>query len=409
MRLYKIICVLCLFSLLFLGLGVSTVNAQTLGELQSELNQKKKELEDNKNKKNLTKAEMDSINNNIKNIQSNISKIQVETTNLTQEIADLNDEIIVKQEEIKKIISYFQISSGESAYLEYVMGASDFTDFIYRTAVTEQMTNYNDELIDSYNDTIKANEEKKLELADKEVELNKQQASMKQEYAKLGETLTSIGEEEIIITDEVKSLQELVQIYVNRGCKANEDISSCGQKTLPAGTAFYRQLASGYVTSWYTGPGSYRDCSDPRVSCNHYGIDLSTSTNKFNTSVYSIGTGMVAAITYKSSCGGNMVFVHHKLTNGKTYTSVYMHLSQINVSKGQTVTKDTVIGIMGGGSTTPWDYCSTGPHSHLGLATGLYGIDYDSSSLKSHYINPASIINFPKSLYTPFYDRYTAF
>ena len=104
-----------------------------------------------------------------------------------------------------------------------------------------------------------------------------------------------------------------------------------------------------------------------------------------------------------------MVFVHHKLSNGQTYTSVYMHLYQINVSVGQTVTKDTVIGIMGGGPTTPWDYCSTGAHSHLGLATGLFGIDYGWDYLKSHYINPANVINFPKSLYTPFYDRYTAF
>lgn len=398
----------CLFYFIFSAFVFVSFNykvdAKTLGELQNELNAKKQELNDNKAKKNLTQTEMDNINNNIKKIQSNISQIQVDTTNLTQEIDELNQEIIQKQEEIKKIINYFQISNGESAYLEYVMGASDFTDFIYRSAVTEQMTNYNDELIDSYNATIEANENKKAELANKEVELKKQQSSMKEEYAKLGEELHSIGEEEVIITDEVKSLQELVQIYVKRGCKANEDISTCGQKTLPVGTTFYRQLASGYVTSWFGG----RDCSDSRVSCGHYGIDLSTY-NKTNVPVYSIGTGMVAAITYKSSCGGNMVWVHHKLSNGKTYTSVYMHLYQVNVSKGQTVTKDTVVGIMGGGSTTPWDYCSTGPHSHLGIATGLYGIDYNSSSLKSHYINPTSLINFPKSLYTPFSDRYTAF
>ena len=253
------------------------------------------------------------------------------------------------------------------------------------------------------NSTIAANELKKEELAQKKVELSNQQIAMRDEYKKLGETLNTYGEEEMIITDEVKSLQEMVQIYKDKGCKSDEDISTCGQTLLPSTTAFYRQLSSGYVTSWYGG----RDCSDPRVSCGHYGIDLSTGGS--NIPVYSIGTGMVAAITYKSSCGGNMVFVHHKLTNGQTYTSVYMHLYQINVSKGQTVTKDTVIGIMGGGSTTPWDYCSTGPHSHLGLATGLYGIDYDGSSLRSHYINPANIINFPNSLYTPFYDRYTAF
>ena len=404
MNLYKR-CLL-FFSLFIVSFCVLSCNvdAKTLGDLQNELNAKKQELDDNKNKKKLTQSEMNSINSNIKSIQNSINQIQIDTTNLTEEIEKLNQEIIEKQEEIKKVISYFQISNGESAYLEYVMGASDFTDFIYRSAVTEQMTNYNDELIASYNATIEANENKKIELANKEVELKKQQSSLKNEYAKLGEELHSIGEEEMIITDEVKSLQELVQIYVKRGCKANEDISTCGQKTLPVGTTFYRQLASGYVTSWFGG----RDCSDSRVSCGHYGIDLSTY-NKTNVPVYSIGTGMVAAITYKSSCGGNMVFVHHKLSNGKTYTSVYMHLYQINVSKGQTVTKDTVIGIMGGGSTTPWDYCSTGPHSHLGIATGLYGIDYNSSSLKSHYVNPTTLINFPKSLYTPFSNRYTAF
>lgn len=399
---YKYISFVLVF-VLFFTCFYSNVSAKTLGELENELKEKKNELSENKAKQNLTEQEMATINSNLKTIQTTINQIQVETTELEKEIMQLNEDILKKQEEIKSVISYFQISSGESAYLEYVMGAEDFTDFIYRSAVTEQMTSYNNQLIDEYNSTIAANEAKKQELADKKVELSRQQVAMRDEYKKLGESLNTYGEEEMIITDEVKSLQEMVQIYKDKGCKSNEDISTCGQALLPSTTAFYRQLQSGYVTSWYGG----RDCSDPRVSCGHYGIDLSTGGS--NVPVYSIGTGMVAAITYQSSCGGNMVFVHHKLTNGQTYTSVYMHLYQINVSKGQTVTKDTVIGIMGGGSTTPWDYCSTGPHSHLGLATGLYGIDYDGSSLRSHYVNPANIINFPNSLYTPFYDRYTAF
>ena len=400
---YKYISFVLVFTLLFSCFYVNGVSAKTLGELETELKNKKNELSENKEKQNLTEQEMANINSNLKSIQNTINQIQVETTELEAEIVQLNQDILKKQEEIKSVISYFQISSGESAYLEYVMGAEDFTDFIYRSAVTEQMTSYNNQLIDEFNAAIEANEVKKQELADKKVELKNQQVAMNEEYKKLGESLNTYGEEEMIITDEVKSLQEMVQIYKDKGCKSDEDISTCGQTLLPSTTAFYRQLQSGYVTSWYGG----RDCSDPRVSCGHYGIDLSTGGD--NIPVYSIGTGMVAAITYQSSCGGNMVFVHHKLTNGQTYTSVYMHLYQINVSKGQTVTKDTVIGIMGGGSTTPWDYCSTGPHSHLGLATGLYGIDYDGSSLRSHYINPANIINFPNSLYTPFYDRYTAF
>lgn len=399
----KGICLFCIFSLIFISLFIPRVHAQTLGELEKDLNDKKQELIDNQNKKALTKQEMDDIQSNLKVIQNNISQIQTDTINLENEIVELNKQIDKKQEEIKNIISYFQISSGESAYLEYVMGAEDFTDFIYRSAVTEQMTSYNNGLIDEYNDTIKANEDKKEELAQKKQELKQQQSAMKEEYKKLDSQLSVYTSDEMVITDAVKSLQETIQMYKDKGCKSSDDINTCGKNVLPSTTAFYRQLQSGYVTSWYGG----RDCSDPRVSCGHYGIDLSTGGD--NIPVYSIGTGVVAVIPDRSNCGGNMVFVHHKLTNGNTYTSVYMHLYQINVSVGQTVTKDTVIGIMGGGWTTPWDYCSTGQHSHLGLATGLFGIDYGWGELHDHYFDPSSMINFPGSLYTPFYDRYTAF
>lgn len=394
------------FIVMFLSMFIFVldIDAKTLGELEYELSNKKNELSNNQAQQKLTEDEMKTINNNLAIIQKNINQIQIDTTNLENEITALEEEIIVKKEEINKIISYFQISSGDSAYLDYVMGAQDFTDFIYRSSVTEQLTKYNDDLIASFNATIDENNAKKEELANKKVELSNQQKEMHIAYEKLGTSLASYSEQEMIITNEVESLQEMVKIYKNKGCKSNEDIATCGRKTLPEGTAFYRPLVTGYVTSWFGG----RDCSDPRVSCGHNGIDFSTY-NKTNVPVYSIGTGMVAAITYKSSCGGNMVFVHHKLTNGNTYTSVYMHLYKINVSKGDTVTKDTVIGIMGGGSTTPWDYCSTGPHSHLGIATGLYGIDYSGSSLRSRYINPRSVINTPGSLYTPFYDRFTAF
>ena len=399
----KFVSFICIFSLVFLSLGIHKVSAKTLGELENELKEKQKELEDNQNKKALTEQEMRDIKDNLKVIQNNISQIQTETAELEKEIVELNKQIDQKEEEIKKIISYFQISSGESAYLEYVMGAEDFTDFIYRSAVTEQMTSYNNSLIDDYNATIEANENKKAELAQKKEELKEQQSAMKAEYKKLDKQLSVYTSDEMIITDAVRSLNETIQVYKDKGCKTDEDIDTCGRNVLPATTAFYRQLQSGYVTSWY----GYRDCSDSRVSCGHNGLDASTGGD--NIPVYSIGTGVVAMIPERSSCGGNMVFVHHKLTNGNTYTSVYMHLYTINVSVGQTVTKDTVIGIMGGGWNTPWDYCSTGQHSHLGLATGLFGIDYGWDYLKSHYIDPTDMINFPNSMYTPWYDRYTAF
>lgn len=399
----KFVSLVLVFTIVFLCSGITRVHAQTLGELEQELTDKKNELKENQNKKALTEQEMADIQYNLKVIQNNIAQIQTDTANLESEILELNKQIDKKREEIKNIISYFQISNGESAYLEYVMGAEDFTDFIYRSAVTEQMTSYNNDLIDDYTATIKANEEKKEELAQKKAELKEQQSAMKAEYKKLDSQLAVYTSDEMVITDAISSLEENIEFYKSKGCKSNDDLNRCASNVLPPTTAFYRQLESGYVTSWF----GDRDCSDSRVSCGHNGLDASVGGD--NIPVYSIGTGVVAVIPERSSCGGNMVFVHHRLTNGQTYTSVYMHLYQIWVSVGQTVTKDTVIGIMGGGWNTPWDYCSTGAHSHLGLATGLFGLDYGWDYLRSHYIDPTDMINFPNSMYTPWYDRYTAF
>ena len=101
------------------------------------------------------------------------------------------------------------------------------------------------------------------------------------------------------------------------------------------------------------------------------------------------------------------------MTNGNTYTTMYMHLAKALVSKGDTVTKDTVIGIMGGGHNpntpsnyTPWDTCTTGAHNHFTIATGLYGIDYSSwASFMSHTFNPRTIVNFPSGRYNWWTDR----
>ena len=109
MKLYKKICLFCVFTLIFTCFGISKVNAQTLGDLQNELNDKKKELEDNKNKKSLTQAEMNTINNNIKSIQNTIGQIQTDTVRLTDEIAELNDK---KLDDVLKTANQKKLKRG---------------------------------------------------------------------------------------------------------------------------------------------------------------------------------------------------------------------------------------------------------------------------------------------------------
>ncbi len=60
-----------------------------------------------------------------------------------------------------------------------------------------------------------------------------------------------------------------------------------------------------------------------------------------------------------SGSTGNMIRISHTAQDGKTYYSWYLHLSEVLVSKGQTVTKGQVIGRSGNTGN------STGPHLHL--------------------------------------------
>ena len=82
------------------------------------------------------------------------------------------------------------------------------------------------------------------------------------------------------------------------------------------------------------------------------------------------------------------------------------HLRRINVEKDQVVTKDTVIGIMGG--TESWDKCTTGAHLHLELSTAKFNSN-NYYSTRSEWLYPQNFINFPKSKYVEWYDRYTKF
>ena len=125
---------------------IPNTKAKTLSDLKVELAKEQADLINNKEEKQLTQAEMAAINSSIRKIQNTISENYKTMEKLNKEINSLSSEINEKKEEIKKVVNFAQVSSGESAYLEYIFGSEDFTDFIYRSAVAEQLASYNSKL-----------------------------------------------------------------------------------------------------------------------------------------------------------------------------------------------------------------------------------------------------------------------
>ena len=384
-KLYILLAVISLF------LITPNANAKTLRDLKNELAALKQKKANNESQKKLTEQERNTINNNIKATSNKITESENTIKQLTEEINDLNDKIKEKELEIKEIIHFLQVSNGENAYLEYIFGSKDITDFIYRSAVSGQLVSYNDKLMDEYNDTIVKNKEKQVNLKNEIESLGAKQKELEVQFEKLGSEIKNISEISMSIDEEISAQEKAVYHYEKElKCELDEDINSCGK--IPFSGKFIRPVTNGRITSNYGSRCYWNQTQGRNVCTYHYGIDISGGDTK----IYAAAPGTVASIQWYQSCGGTKIFVHHNV-NGTYYTTGYYHLKTVNVKVGDYVDQNTVIATMGGDSST-WSYdkCTTGQHLHFAVATGLYLRDYTYwSQFEAHNLNTVSVVNFP--------------
>lgn len=382
--------IVIIFTLVFIG-NIS-VGAKTLRQLKSELSTAEEKYKNNQAEKAQTEAQIASTKNKIDELNREKVKIQQDMSNLNDELDQLAKDIEKMQKEIKTIVNYYQLSSTNSLYLEYAFNATSFTDFIYRLAVSEQLSEYRKVTIDKYNKLIEENKKKINELAAKQASLNTLEKELSQELAKLGSNLASISDIATNIKDEINSLKSDIRLYENTyKCSLDEQLTTCmnrayGGGGIPSAAGFYRPVVSGRVNADYGYTAYYG-------STFHYGLDIGVS---HGTPVYAIAEGRVVKIFYKYDCGGNVIHIAHNV-NGRRYTSQYAHLASMTVKEGDIVTPSTLIGYSGGvPSIEYWDGCSTGAHLHLQIATGAYMSDYFwYSEFQSRSFDPRNIINFP--------------
>lgn len=380
----------------FIALPVDT-SAKTIQEFENEVTRYTKEMEERKANLAKNDEEVAEIKKKISNIENQIEEAEAEIKRLQEEIEESQKEIERKSEESKNIISYYQVSNGENAYLEYAFGAESITDMIYRLSIVEQLTEYNNKIMKELEELIKKNQATQEELKKKEEELKGLNQELKAEQARIEADSAHIKESMPSIQEQINSARDSVKYYKSLGCGASEDIQACEYRvsqergsSLPSVGFFSRPMDYGYLVRGMWG--------------GHMGYDLS-SGNK-NIAIHPIAAGMIHAIytdacttSYWCSsmgywCNGNakIVVVKHNY-NGRYIYSSYVHLSGYgNIWEGQYVSKDTVIGYMG---TTG---CSTGEHLHLEIADCHWkngGCSYNSYT--NRLIDPGNLINFPGS------------
>ena len=205
----------------------AATKANTIKELRSELASLKKKKETEENAKDKTQEELNNSNQNIINAKVEIQENQAKIAQAKEDIIKLNEEIENTKESIKNTMIAYQMTDGENIYLEYVFEATSYEDMIYRYAVVEQIIDYNNEKINNYNDLIEQNEKLQVDLAEREIELNNQIDSLSTKIEELGDKLSAFADVMVNIDEEIESTQELIDYYVNLGCKEDQDLNEC--------------------------------------------------------------------------------------------------------------------------------------------------------------------------------------
>lgn len=359
--------VLFIFLSLILIPNINAKEAETLGDLRREYESLLAEKQANDNKTAQAKKEIAEKEAAINQAEKDLTKAKAEEEEAAKNIEESNEKIKELSSESEKILTYMQQMQGSNAYVEYVSGASSMTELVTRLEAVKQVTGYIQTTMDNIDAEIDRNEILKKELEQKQINLKNQKASYETTIERLTGNIASYDKFALGINEKVDIAKANYEDY-KKQCKQNlnrEDdnaiLSECSK--VPVNGGWLKPLGYGVITSPVGGRwGEY-----------HNALDI--GGNNEGTNVYAAAAGRVAGFVPRYRCGGNMLYIQ-VVVGGQKYTTMYYHLKNVYVKVGDIVDQNTVIGTVGGYSTSTlhggYDQCTTGAHLHYGVAKGWY-------------------------------------
>lgn len=402
-----------MLTLIFCMQPVCNVQATEESNL-SEAQQEKKTLENDLQK---AKELIDSLKGSKEDIQSEVEKLDKQLNEISGKVKELESRLSKKRQEIantesalnkakeqekkqyrnmKKRIQ-FMYENGQTSYVEMLLSADSFTDFLNAVEYITQISQYDRKMLKEYQNM-------QVTIADTQKTLETDYASLQSLQAKVQEEKQAVAALESAkkgelndVADDLTDAQSVAKAYEAEIQAQNEVIAQiqAAQKRAAEQQAAQQQAQAAEENQGATDaagenqntaqnttpsgngqstgsmmwpcPSSKRVTSDygPRTSptngaySNHKGIDIGAA---YGADIVAADGGTVLVATYSSS-GGNYVIIDH----GGGLCTVYMHASSLTVSAGQTVSKGQVIAKVGSTGI------STGNHLHFGVTlNGVY-------------------------------------
>lgn len=344
---------------------VSAANISDLKNQQSEvkdqIKEKEAELKEKKNEQAKIFDRLQEISGAIEGLNQELAKLEREMAVTEQAIEETEKELEAAQKRLEERTQVLGArlkeiyKKGEVSYLEVLLEATDFSDFLVRYHLLEKIAEQDMDLIAEIQAERQAIQDKQAVLEANKAKL----ISLEQQaQARLKDLEQKRGEQKAIMAS-LETEKQAIEKGLRELEAASRSIASRIRAAQSTGSAYkgksngrFITPVGGSVTSnygWRTHPilGTRRM---------HTGIDIGASSG---TSIKAADNGAVIFAGWLGAYGNAVVIDH-----GGGLSTLYGHMSSIGVGEGAVVSQGQSIGRVG---STGW---STGPHLHFEVRQG---------------------------------------
>lgn len=385
---------------------LSTPAAVFAASTDSDDDEKREELENKRNDLQDAQDEKDAMVGTLANIRDQKADLEVAKDNLSDYVVELDGQLMTLQDKLTQLelriaekeleVSQikeqlkaaeedvenqyasmkqrikFMYERGNQTYVSMILGAENFSEMINKAEYIEELSNYDRDMLEQYQNTKETIFVLKEQLEAEEEALK---ASQDEATEKEGEMSDLIDQKQEQIKDyetDISNKEKAIKEYEAEIAAQNATIAALENQIAQAEAELRNRDVSGneipvempvYSGGAFCWPApSYTRISDDYgnrihptlgVPQFHNGVDMAAPGGS---PILAAADGTVIAASYSSSMG-NYIMINH---GGGLYT-IYMHASAVYVSAGQSVTRGQQIAAVG---TTGR---STGNHLHFSV------------------------------------------
>lgn len=358
--------ILIIMLLLISNLGVSTIYAAELTDLQEQQTQVQANQDMATTQLQAVKEELTQNLQQVQELNNNIAQYEAEINNYNDQIVNLQNDISKTEEEIKKAEENYKnqkkllddrlitmYEAGTTEYLDVVLSSKTITEFLSNYYLLSILADSNVDFLDTIEKQKKIIEDQKKKLEEQKHQVNTSKEEKEKAAIILENTRVMKNTYTSQLTDQEKQIQSEIDAYQTQLNQLEAEIQAITANSLIINPNYiggemlwpvpgYTKLSSTFKMRVHPITGVYKL---------HTGIDIPAP---IGTNFLAANEGIVVKASYNSAYG-NMVMVDH----GGGVSTLYAHGDEIMVTLGQTVKKGDVV--LKTGNTGN----SKGPHAHF--------------------------------------------